>query len=565
MSVNKILNTPLTPKIKSTVEKIGNFEVDLDNNVTKLKENMKRISQKDINLNFIENFSRKIYSNPYHLGKIEFLQYIIFLVIIYVYNPLNIKSNYPIFTNVIVLVVSFIYITLFFYVKNKVEDGEDVDLVDITETTQIKRIIVTILFFVLFVLVTKGTLWMFMNTRLINIFRNSMTVMIIIGLLGFVYLMMKKSVKKATNTTDKKLTSLIFKIIMYLPCLLVDTIEYIKYEYNLTPKPVWLLLGVEGSLVLLWLVVPFLFEKISNFNGLKLLNEPINLNKEKTIGNYNALYEKDNSIVDNDNSNIDQYYSDTINNEVKKENEELDKERYGELDDPNMPSNKILAWFYKKIQKPISIKMSLKTYPQYSDYDAKRFHYKYALSGWFYINPQPPNTGGAYTKYTNILKYGEKVKVEYNSQLESLRVIGSVASKSEDPEVKNEIIEFYKTNSVLYQKWNNIVINYDNGYMDIFINGELVGSQPNVAPFMQFDSIVVGATNGIHGGICNITYYKDILKKGDIRMAYKALRDKDLPYVWSMNDEINVNRADDEENDENKSYIKQFKQFFYIK
>jgi hypothetical protein len=70
--------------------------------------------------------------------------------------------------------------------------------------------------------------------------------------------------------------------------------------------------------------------------------------------------------------------------------------------------------------------------------------------------------------------------------------------------------------------------------MDVFLNGVLVGSLPGVVPYMSFDTIVVGADNGIMGGMCNVTYYKDILNEKTIRLNYKALRGKDLPYVGKI-------------------------------
>jgi hypothetical protein len=67
--------------------------------------------------------------------------------------------------------------------------------------------------------------------------------------------------------------------------------------------------------------------------------------------------------------------------------------------------------------------------------------------------------------------------------------------------------------------------------MDVFLNGILVGSKPNVAPFMSFENLTAGQPNGIHGGICNIMYYNKILSKGYIQAMYKVLSERDVPYV----------------------------------
>ena len=89
----------------------------------------------------------------------------------------------------------------------------------------------------------------------------------------------------------------------------------------------------------------------------------------------------------------------------------------------------------------------------------------------------------------------------------------------------------FETKNILYQKWNNIVINYDGGDMDVFLNGELVGSKPGIAPYMRYENVSVGEINGIQGGMCNVKYYNHILSKKDIKLTYKMLRDKNIPNV----------------------------------
>jgi hypothetical protein len=380
-------------------------------------------------------------------------------------------------------------------------------------------------------LAIKGVFWLLLNTKLMKLFHNMMTLFIIIGVLGIVYLVAKKTINKAKNAQGKSFLKLVLKIVMYLPCLLADIAEYIKYEFNLTTKPVWILCGIEAGFVGLWILLPFLFDKIVNLSGVKLLNEPVNLNMEMTIGNFNTT-----SNPNDEAKSIDQQYSDMVNAKAKADIEAEDDTKQ-EYTDPNVPKNKYLAWIYNGIKNFTWLKIEFKNHPQYTDYNTARFSYKYAISGWFYINPQPPNTSTAYSVYTNILNYGEKVKIEYNGKLSSLRVMAAVANTANDAE-KNILTEVYQTNEVIYQKWNNIVINYADGYMDVFLNGVLVGSLPGVLPYMSFDTIVVGARDGIIGGMCNVNYYKDVLNEKTIRLNYKTLRGKEYPYVGTL---VNMN------------------------
>ena len=514
------------------------FGADVKDNASNLKNLASTIGRKDINFNMIEKISRIVYVNPNHLIKVEFIQYIMFIALLYIYNPFDINTKYPVFTKLLVLVVAFVYVILFFFIRMKVEATEDVDLIGPTEKTVLYQFASTILCFILFMFAIKGIIWLFINTDLLTLFRNMFGLFSFIGILGIGYLVMRKTIDKAKNAHGKSVFKLLLKIILFLPCLMVDLAEYIKFQFHLTTKPVWILCGIEAGIIALWLVVPILFSKIVNSNGIKLLNEPINLDEETTLSNFTNTKNPNDLPV-----SFDKLNSDKINAAAK---EDIDQTPADTLDnvrdlsenyiDQNVPKNKYLAWIYYKIKNFTWLKVNLITHPAYTDYSTSRFSYSYALSGWFYINPQPPSTSIAYTKYTNILNYGKKINIEYNGKLNSLRVMAAKpADKGED---KNMSIEVYKTSDIMYQKWNNFVINYDNGMVDVFLNGVLVATASGIMPFMSFDDIVVGSNNGIMGGICNVTYYKNILPEKTIRMNYKSLRIKEFPYVGTI---INTN------------------------
>jgi hypothetical protein len=576
--------TPQTAKITKNINKVLDYNLELTSNVDKIKDKFGEYARKDINTNFIDRLTRKIYMNPNYLSQIEFFQYILFVGLLYFYNPFNINSKYPGLSKLLILSVAFLYVVLFFFVKLKLEAGDDVDLIAPTENNVILQFIGTIIFFVLFMLAIKGVIWLFINTPLVKLLHNLMATFIVICILSLLYLFMRKSINKAKNVQSKSIVKFCLKFIMFIPCLLVDLAEYIKFEYHLTTKPVWILLGMEASVVGLLFIIPYLFGKIANYGGLKLLTEPVNLNEETAVGNFsNATNPNDSGL------SIDQMYNKLVNEKAQQNIDQnpdtLDNAPNKKYDcDPNEPKNKILAWFYNVYHHGISLKVNFSKHPQYTDSKTDRFAYKYSLSGWFYINPQPPNTNHAYSVYTNILNYGKKIKIEYNGKINSLRVMAAVASKGDkfakgsantyqdlntntsdlkenDVNVKKDDIlrygiksddtksggtsrvnanaadvnnmseEVYKTNDIMYQKWNNIVVNYDAGNVDVFYNGVLVGSVADAVPYMTFDTIIAGAHNGIIGGVCNINYYTDPLSASTIKTIYKSLRIKNIPYV----------------------------------
>ena len=150
-----------------------------------------------------------------------------------------------------------------------------------------------------------------------------------------------------------------------------------------------------------------------------------------------------------------------------------------------------------------------------------KWKYNYALSSWIYINPQPPNTGEQYTTFTSLLNYGNKPNILYKADTNTLRITMKI--KNDDETI------IYNSNDFLLQKWNNIIVNYDGGTLDVFINNKLVVSKDSVVPYMSFDQITSGATNGIQGGICNVKYYKRVLNISEIHQIYNSVKNKDPP------------------------------------
>ena len=86
-------------------------------------------------------------------------------------------------------------------------------------------------------------------------------------------------------------------------------------------------------------------------------------------------------------------------------------------------------------------------------------------------------------------------------------------------------------NEVPLQKWNNIVISYDSGILDVFMNSKLIASINSVVPYMNQDQLSVGDTNGIAGGICNVVYFSEVISKERIEMNYKYLKNKNPPII----------------------------------
>ena len=171
------------------------------------------------------------------------------------------------------------------------------------------------------------------------------------------------------------------------------------------------------------------------------------------------------------------------------------------------------------------------------------YDYKYGISCWIFIDAMPPNTNPSYKNYTSILNYGNKPNILYNGTTNTLMIVMEQKGVKTDNAKTYELDDngnriIYKKENFLLQKWNNIIINYIGGTLDIFLNNELVKSEIEVVPYMSLDNLTIGTDNGINGGICNVVYFKEPLTAPNIYYLYNLVKDKTPPVTNGSNKTI---------------------------
>jgi hypothetical protein len=172
------------------------------------------------------------------------------------------------------------------------------------------------------------------------------------------------------------------------------------------------------------------------------------------------------------------------------------------------------------------------------------FDYQYALSCWIFIDAAPPNTSPSYVKYTSLLNFGNKPNILYNAKKNELMI--TMQQKDLKAITSNNLLDFdendnriiYRNSNVLLQKWNNIIINYNGGTLDIFLNGELVKSSIEVVPYYTFDKLTIGENDGIKGGICNVIYFSRALNSSNIYYLYNMVKKRSPPTLNESNEAI---------------------------
>jgi len=158
-------------------------------------------------------------------------------------------------------------------------------------------------------------------------------------------------------------------------------------------------------------------------------------------------------------------------------------------------------------------------------------NYNYSISSWFFIHNSPPNAKVTSSKDVSILNYNNKPNILFNTNKNTLKITYKII----DPEIKNElsekVIEIYTSEKIKLQKWNNLILNYNSGTLDIFINGKLVYTVDKIFSRQNNGTITIGSDDGVDGGICNIVYFPTALNINEIRTFYHILKHKSPPII----------------------------------
>lgn len=179
-----------------------------------------------------------------------------------------------------------IILTLFFYVKRKNLFDNEKQSGTLSYFGKIFSSVIFILFiiflaYVIFNFTTYFSDWSKYIFLIINLF-------IFIGIVAILLKLFKYDKGEPTDAKPSW-SSLFKKIIFYFPCLLIDFIDYIKYQYSITTKSIVLLLIGEILLISLSFILPWLYEFILSHNSTELISHPINLNSKESLGSFKDI------------------------------------------------------------------------------------------------------------------------------------------------------------------------------------------------------------------------------------------------------------------------------------
>jgi len=394
------------------------------------------------------------------------------VVLFYVYDPFNMLSWSGILTPLIIGMGTFLIAILLWYVFQFTDS-------DIYESAVPEKPRPVVNFFIkmLLFLSTIGLVSLVIGWAVLNSDKLSgpsyaialiINIFIVLAFLGFAY----KILSKSNLLRSSPYTRLILNAIFYIPCIVFDFVDYIVRVYTNEKNKTSRNDLIVGTIIIFLCIVYFLLPPLFNWMRRKYLGGKIYVNEPTPTTRKDVLAS------------------------------------YMELND--IPPDE-----------------------KYISYD-----YNYGLSFWFYMYPSPGSVKKSYNEFTPICDYGGKPTIWYNGQENTLMITTKIAELTEE-RIKNANLELdedgnvivYKQSKVRLQKWNNIILNFDMGNLDIFMDGILVKSIKNMVPYMEMDSLSIGSANGVNGAICNVVYYNEPLDVRSIDMLYNSVKDSDPPII----------------------------------
>jgi len=513
--------------------------------------------------------------------------FILYLVLCYFLSKsyqnipfLNDWSNY-INTVLILIGVSFAINILTLFTKENNEEsafpiGKDVLSKmswTIKESIPIYKSLLTIIIALGFVFLTFYLLKMFkFLSSTINSF---LIVLVTIGLIFSIFDIITKNSTIMENIMGSKILQLLYHTIFIIPCLVLYLSNFIWEEIEDTPNITWILLMIQvlliGSYFILpilkkWLFKNFITKKnrlfyeqenlandrsiIMNENRLSLMMDKLSVDWDKIISEnlYDIknkkelkLYLMSRGYVSVDNNKKRTFLENIFKPELSleaaityvqtntiviidlKRKIAMQLENSKDISNTNKKENNMFKT-NTLLDKPIYLNKK-KLLGSYESIGTKigSFNYNYAVSAWVFMHEQPPSLRSSSNKFTTILDYASKPKIQFKPSDNMLRII---MSNSID---KDNIV--YESDNFKLQRWNNILVNYQGGTLDIFINGKLRSTTNNITPLMSYDGITVGEDNGLSGGICNVVYFPEPLTITEINTLYKSLKYKNPPVL----------------------------------
>lgn len=380
-------------------------------------------------------------------------------------------------------------------------------------------------------------------TNILNIVLIIVGVLIAISIVITIYDSLAKREKDYENMRSTSILYLFIKVFRYIPCLIIDGVNWIRREFSITTRPVWILFAIEAVIIGAYFLIPLLFNATLFSGSTALTNDILDISSLKqlnSLGNVGIVRTPECS------SKLKTKHSYAISGWLflsahppsmtsggNKFVNVLDFNGIPKIE-YNSSTNELR--FLVKIRKPTK---TLGTSTILTETDKTTIENTY-------MNLREVSKGVAdesIEPYENMIS-GDDISNETKSTTASASATASVMSdatkdlkgmakvsitnpnaksttvKTRLPPEENEMVTIYTMSNVPLQRWNHFVYNYDGSNIDIFINNQLVTSVSNKLPLIEHGDIIAGANRGVIGNLTNVVAFSNHLTKDTITAIY---------------------------------------------
>lgn len=186
-----------------------------------------------------------VIANPKYYILASIVEMVILILIIYKWSPLGIYEKYPALANIFVLMFGFFQVLTYIFVQNKNVLSEAGITINVELWDVVIKVLFTLLTVCVSVLCVYGFLWLLTSIPSIgDLFSYTINIFIVFGAIALLYMIIKPFTR-GTETQKKTFLSLLLAFVMYIPCAMIDLVEWFKYQYSITTNSLLLLLAFE--------------------------------------------------------------------------------------------------------------------------------------------------------------------------------------------------------------------------------------------------------------------------------------------------------------------------------
>ena len=382
-----------------------------------------------------------------------------------------------------------------------------------------------------------------------------------------------KKEKEYEGSNPNSVILFIIKVFRYIPCLIIDGVNWIRQEFNITTRPVWILLLLEAVVIGGYFLVPLLLNA-TIFSGSTALTQNIvdisSANQLQTMENVGIVRTPECS------SKLKTKHSYAISGWMFFSAHPPSMTKGGSqfvnvLDFNGVPrieynSSTNELRFQIKVRAPSKsttgatiltetdkttiedTAMSLSDIAARSDRDESTESFETMISGSgsgsgsraSQLNDSFNNGISGFNRSISdgIADTTDKGKGIAGWAKAALPKSSIMAVKTRAPPEESVMITIYTMTNVPLQKWYHFVYNYDGSNIDIFMNNKLVTSVTNRLPLIEHGHIVSGASRGVIGNLTHVVAFSNHLTKDVITSIYTKEDPRGLLWATYSNTRI---------------------------